>query len=175
MLERVQVYTATMQTAAKARLTSAATWRISMNECPLTTFRISPNSDESGKQSLYPDGDPDRHQNLTCSFAHCQPSMKIMQVRSEVFAKSSNRQTDILYKQRRTHNLLEGGNNNLDVDGEDAVRSRRLFVQSVSGDGAICFTLTTSTQRATQKQTEPLRFLRFFILVTFSRFVTFFF
>ena len=37
------------------------------------------NSDESGKQCLYPDGDPDRHQNLTiCSLAHCQLSLKIL-------------------------------------------------------------------------------------------------
>jgi len=36
--------------------------------CPLTTFR----SDESGKQSLYPDGDPDRHQNLVaCHLYSC--------------------------------------------------------------------------------------------------------
>jgi len=33
--------TGTVHTSAKARLTSAAIWRISMNECPLTTFRIS--------------------------------------------------------------------------------------------------------------------------------------
>jgi len=39
---------------------------------------ISPNSDESGKQSLYPDGDLDCHQNLTvCSVAHCQASLII--------------------------------------------------------------------------------------------------
>jgi len=32
---------------------------------------VSPNSDESRKQSLYPDGDPDRHQNLIiCSLDH---------------------------------------------------------------------------------------------------------
>jgi len=30
-----------MHTSTKARLTSDAIWRISMNECPLTTFRIS--------------------------------------------------------------------------------------------------------------------------------------
>jgi len=36
------------------------------------------NSDESGKQSLYPESDPYRHQNLlTCSLAHCQPSPKM--------------------------------------------------------------------------------------------------
>jgi len=78
--------TGTVQTSAKARLTSAAIWR---DERPLTTFRIS-HSNESGKQSLYPDGDPDRHQNLTtCSLAHCRPTLKtIMQICSEVFAQS---------------------------------------------------------------------------------------
>jgi len=33
--------TGTVQTSAKAHLISAAIWRISMNECPLTTLRIS--------------------------------------------------------------------------------------------------------------------------------------
>ena len=33
--------TRAMHTSAKTRLASAAIWRISMNECPLTTFRIS--------------------------------------------------------------------------------------------------------------------------------------
>jgi len=50
----------------KARLTSVGIWRISMNEFSLITFRI------QKEHSLYPDGDPDRHQNLTtCSLAHC--------------------------------------------------------------------------------------------------------
>ena len=41
----------------------------------LTQLSVSPGSDESGKQSLFPDGDPDRRQNLIiCSSAHCQPS-----------------------------------------------------------------------------------------------------
>jgi len=41
-------------------------------------FSVSPNIDESRKQSLYPDVDPDRHQNLIFySLAHCQPSLKI--------------------------------------------------------------------------------------------------
>ena len=70
-----------------------------MNECPLTTFRIImyPNSDESGKQSLYPEGDPDRHQNLiTCSVAHCQPSLKISCKSVRKFLrKVANRETDI--------------------------------------------------------------------------------
>ena len=39
---------------------------------------VSPNSDESGKQSLYPDGDSDCHGNLIiCSLTQCQPSLKI--------------------------------------------------------------------------------------------------
>jgi len=34
---------------------------------------------ESGKQSLYPDDDADRYQNLiSCSLARCQPSLKIL-------------------------------------------------------------------------------------------------
>jgi len=44
----------------------------------LIPLSVSPNSDKSGKQSLYSDGDPDRHRNLIiCSLAHCQPSLKI--------------------------------------------------------------------------------------------------
>jgi len=38
----------------------------------LIPLSLSPNSDESGKQSLYPDGDPDRHQNLTRMWANAQ-------------------------------------------------------------------------------------------------------
>jgi len=39
----------------------------------LILLSVFPNSDESGKQSLYLDGDPDLHQNLiVCSLAHCQ-------------------------------------------------------------------------------------------------------
>jgi len=39
---------------------------------------VYPSSDESGKQSLHPDGDRNRHQHLTsCSLAHCQPSLNI--------------------------------------------------------------------------------------------------
>jgi len=71
----------------KARVTSVA-------------ISVSPNSDESGKQSLYPDGDPDRHQNLTiCLLAHCQPSLKISckSVRKflrEVAKRQTDRQTN---------------------------------------------------------------------------------
>jgi len=50
-----------------------ATQRIQL--LPLSVYT---NSGKSGKESLYPDGDTDRHQNLTiCSLAHCQPSLKI--------------------------------------------------------------------------------------------------
>ena len=57
---------------------------------------VSPNSIEYGKQFLYPDGDPDRHQNLIiCSLAHCQPSMKISWKSDRKFLrKVANRQTD---------------------------------------------------------------------------------
>jgi len=42
------------------------------------SLSVSPNSDKSGKQSLYPDDERDHHQNLIiCSLAHCQPSLKI--------------------------------------------------------------------------------------------------
>ena len=56
----------------------------------------SPNSDESGKQSLYPGGDPDCHQNLIIrSLAHCQPSLKISCKSVWKFlCKVANRQTD---------------------------------------------------------------------------------
>ena len=101
--------TVAVHTSAKARLTSAAIRRISMNECPLTVS-VSPNSDESGKQSPYPDGDTDRHQNLTmCSLAHCQPSLKFHANLFGSFCAKllTNRQTS---HQRRLHILLEGGN-----------------------------------------------------------------
>jgi len=75
------------------------------------TTSVSANSDESGKQSLYSDGDLDRHQNLTgCSLAHCQPSLKISCKSMRKFlrkvAKKTEKQTD---KQRRKHILLGGG------------------------------------------------------------------
>jgi len=68
--------TGTEHTSAKARLTSAAIWQIS--DMSVNHARsVSPNSDKSEKQYLYPDGDTDRHQNLTvCSVAQCQPSFK---------------------------------------------------------------------------------------------------
>ena len=70
---------------------------------------VSPNSDESGKQSLYPDGDPDRHRNLiVCSLTHCQSCVKIS-CKSVVnfLRKVANSQTN---EQRRKHVLLGGGN-----------------------------------------------------------------
>jgi len=76
---------------------------------------VSLNSDESGKQSLYPDADPDRHQNLIiCSMAHCQPSRKISRKSVWKFlhkvanGQQTNGQTD---KQWRLHILLGKGNN----------------------------------------------------------------
>jgi len=57
---------------------------------------VSPNSDISGKQSPYPDGDPDRHQNLTvCSSAHYQRSLQVScQSVGKFLRKVANRQTD---------------------------------------------------------------------------------
>jgi len=74
---------------------SPVIWQNSMNEL-LDALSVSPNSNESGKQSLCPDGDPDRHQNLIiCSLAHCQPSLKISckSVR-KLLRKVANRQTE---------------------------------------------------------------------------------
>ena len=68
-----------------------------------------PNSDESGKQSLYSDGDPDWHQNLiTSSLAHCQPSLKIScksapNFLRKVANKERERQTD-----NDDYNILPG-------------------------------------------------------------------
>jgi len=79
----------------------------------LIPLSISANSDESGKQSLHPDSDPDRHQNLiSCSLAHCQPSLKIScksvpKFLHKVANKQTNRETD---RQQRKHILLGGGN-----------------------------------------------------------------
>ena len=82
----------------------------------LIPLSVSPSSDESGKQSLYPDGDPDRHQNLSiCSLAHCQPSLKILcksvwKLLRKVLNKQTDKQTD---RQRRLHDLLGGGKNTI--------------------------------------------------------------
>ena len=74
----------------------------------LLPLAASPNIVKLGKQSLYPDGDPDRHQNLIiCSLIHCQPFLKISCKSVGTFSpKVANRQTD---KQRRKQNLLGGG------------------------------------------------------------------
>jgi len=62
----------------------------------LIPLSASPNSDESSKQSLYPNSDPNRHQNLIiCSLAHCQPSLKIPCKSVALFLrKLANRQTN---------------------------------------------------------------------------------
>ena len=62
----------------------------------VSTCSVSPNSDESRKQSLYLDGDPNRHQNLNvCSLDRCQPSLKISCKSAWKFlCKVANRQTD---------------------------------------------------------------------------------
>ena len=89
--------TGTVHASTKAHLTSEAIWRISMS----SRFRsvnhsVSHNGDESGKQSLYPDGDPDRHRNLSiCSLAHSQTSVKISCKSVWKFLrKVGNRQTE---------------------------------------------------------------------------------
>jgi len=80
-----------------------------MQHSQLIALSISPNSDESRKQSLYPDGDPDCHQNLiVCLFAHCQHSLKISGKSIRKFLhKVANQQTD---RQQRKHKLLGGVN-----------------------------------------------------------------
>ena len=52
------------------------------------SLSVSPNSDESGKQFLYPDGYPDRHQNLIILFIGPLPTFpeNFIQILSEVFA-----------------------------------------------------------------------------------------
>ena len=93
-----------MHTSAKERLTSAAIWRISMSNgfMSVNHFYVSPDSDKSGKQSRYPDGDPDSHRNLIIySLAHCQPSLKIS--RKSVGSFCAKLLTD---KQGRKHILL---------------------------------------------------------------------
>ena len=62
----------------------------SVDTVPLS---VSPNSDESGKQSLYPDGDSDRHQYLI--IAHFQPSLKIScQSARKSLCKVANKETN---------------------------------------------------------------------------------
>ena len=79
----------------------------------LISLSVSPNSDKSGQQSLYPDGNSDRHQNLIiCSSGHSQPSLKIscksvQKFLDKVADKQTNRQTNKqTHKRRRKHNLL---------------------------------------------------------------------
>ena len=86
--------TGTVQTSAKARLTSAAIWLISVNECPLATFRISQYGPvrKTILLSLY----PDRYQNvIVCSLANCQSTLKIWCTSFWKFLrKVANKQTD---------------------------------------------------------------------------------
>jgi len=71
---------------------------------------VSPNSDESGKQSLYPDGDLDREQNLIILFiGHCQPSLKIS-CKSVLKFLLRNRQTDKQTNKQTVTITLGGGN-----------------------------------------------------------------
>ena len=57
---------------------------------------VSPNRDASGKQSLYADGDPDRHQNLTILAIGAVSIFpkSFTQIGSEVLRKVANRQTN---------------------------------------------------------------------------------
>ena len=104
-------------------ITTSAIWRIIMNEwldVAVEPLSVSPNSDVSGKQSLYPDGDPDHHQNLNiCSLTHWQPSPKISCKSVRKF---------LLTLLRRKHNLLGGGNNT----GRSVTRRRTIHGQSVA-------------------------------------------
>jgi len=61
---------------------------------------------EKNNPCIHPDGDPDRHQNLTvCPLAHCQPSLKITcKAVWKFLRKVANRQTAM------KHILLDGGN-----------------------------------------------------------------
>jgi len=90
--------TGTVPTSGKTRLIIATIWRIIMSSrfMPIDHFP-SRNSDESEKQSLYPDGDPDRHQNLIIrSLAHCQHSLKISCKSVWKFLqKAANRQCEV--------------------------------------------------------------------------------
>jgi len=98
-----------VHTSAKARLTSAAIWRISrssrfmsVSHFPYLPIRKTiPASREC----------PDRHGNLiVCSVANRQPSLKISCKSVQKFLrKVANKQT---YKQQQLHNLLGESNNN---------------------------------------------------------------
>ena len=117
-LQKTTRSTGTVHTFAKGRWRNEVIFAMAMiaqhgsaaQRSRLIPLSISPNSDESGKQSLYPDGDPDRHQNLIfCSLAHCQPFLKISCKSVWEFCAKllTDKQTD---KQRRKHNLLGWGN-----------------------------------------------------------------
>jgi len=90
-----------VHTSAKARLTSAAIWRISTNECPLTTLhRLIP-------IVTNPENNPCIQTVIgvatnICSLAHCQLSLKISCKSVWKFSrKVANSQTD---RQKHTDN-----------------------------------------------------------------------
>ena len=90
-----------------------------MQHSQLIALSISPNSDESRKQSLYLDCDWNRHWNLIiCSTAHCKPSLKIScKYVWNFLGKVANRQTN---KQRQKHILLGRGNNSTIQDSKSS-------------------------------------------------------
>ena len=79
------------------------------NSSRLIPLSVSPNPQ---KQSLYPDGDKDRHQNLTvCSLANCQRSLKISYKSVPKFLrKVANRQTNRQANNDYLHILIGGAN-----------------------------------------------------------------
>ena len=84
-----------------SRYCGPVTWP---HNCSAVKLSLSLNSIKSGKQSLYPDGDPDRHQNVTsCSLVHCLPSLK-MSCKSvwKFLRKVANRQTGRQTSDRQT-------------------------------------------------------------------------
>ena len=101
LIDRLTRSTGTVHTSTKVvRLTIAAIWwsgvsiwmnvRYGVNHFPYLPTVTNP------ENNPYPNGDPDRHQNLiTCLLVHCQPSLKISckSVR-KFFGKVANRQTD---------------------------------------------------------------------------------
>jgi len=87
--------TRTVHTSAKGLLVHTLLCSVTQR-IRLMLLSVSPNSDESGRQSLYPDGDPDHYRNLiSCSLAHCQPSLKLSCKSLQTFLrKVGKRQTD---------------------------------------------------------------------------------
>ena len=136
MMLIITISTGTVHTSTKARLNSVAIWQISMssrfmsiNHSPYLPIVTNPE-----KQSLHPDGDLDRHQNLIiCSLAHCQPSLKIScKYIWKFLHKVVNRQTN-----NEESNLLGRGNNKWSKKLDKRThRLHTLTVQLYSPDGA---------------------------------------